>query len=642
VWVSEGPAHPWRATLTGVTIATLGGSQLGQGAYRQPFIHDEWAPLSHIIGTGVGPALDAPGVGPWMRPEDRRRLLAYQVLQAMLDNSRRHWLPRHMWTPGDPDPKNPTASFPPALQYREYGGPRTVMEAARSLVLGVEQRFHVPAADPDPHGPNPGTATSDSLPAKAQAWLDQWWKDEKVTDKLVRSETKTIGLGDSVLVLVWDDAVQRPRLRVYDPGFYFPDWRAVHDPKLVAAGWRDEDYPPVVHLAWEWTDDDGNPWIHRATFRMVPLPKPRPRPYGGVATWTCMWEQADYDPGKTGDTDVYGFPKGAGRNRVGPVDLNVDFVPVVHVPNDSEGEWGRSALLNVAQILDDMNSADTDLALNSEVVASPKLITKNATDQPATGPGAWVNLFGDGDASVLDTSKTLDALLKHSERLTQLVARHTRLGQVLLGYAQGSGESAAASGASGYALRLGFVQAEALEREMTVVRQDKYGLLARMVLRFGQANGLVPTGQTPDVVAVLGKGLPADRAASIVEVTGLLGQHAISTYTAVLMLIDAGLPIEDAQAEVKRIQSERYDVAVGIVEATGNVEAASDYMSVEYVKPEPQPADTAGSGGGFGGDTSGPPAPATPPNPQAPPGGPQASPGVPAPTPPAAPRSPGQ
>jgi hypothetical protein len=392
--VSEGLAHPARATLSRVTIATLGGTQLGQGAYRQPFIHDTWAGLSHIIGTGVGPILDAPGVGRWMRPEDRRRLLAYQVLQAMLDNVRRHWLPSHMWMPGDPDPKNPTASFPPALQYREYGGPRTVMEAARSLVLGTEQRFHVPAADPVPT-PDGQTSTvvTDSLAGRSQEFLDGWWRDEKVTAKLVESETKTIGLGDSALVVVWDDAVQRPRLRVYDPGFYFPDWQSIHDPRLVEQGWRDEDYPPVVHLAWEWQASDGTVWIHRSTFRMEKLPKPRPRPYGGMASWTCTWEQADYDPAKIGDSDVYSFPKGAGRNRVGPIDLNIDFVPIVHVPNDAEGEWGRSVLLTVAQILDDMNSADTDLALNSEVVASPKLITHNATESPQGRVGAWAELL---------------------------------------------------------------------------------------------------------------------------------------------------------------------------------------------------------------------------------------------------------
>jgi hypothetical protein len=228
-------------------------------------------------------------------------------------------------------------------------------------------------------------------------------------------------------------------------------------------------------------------------------------------------------------------------------------------------------------------------------------------------------LRADGDASILDTSKTLDALLKHSERLTQLIARNTRLGQVLLGYSQSlTGQTAAGSGASGYAIRLGFVTAEALEREMSIVREDKYGLLARMVLRFAQANGLIPTGQTPDVVAVLGKGLPADRAASIVEVTSLLSTHAISTYTAVLMLVDAGLPIEDAQEEVRRIQSERYDVAVGIVEATGNVEAASKYMGVKYEPPPPtEPAATGDTGPPSQPAGSGTPAP---PNPQAAPG----------------------
>lgn len=639
-----------------MSISTVGGTQLGQGSYRQPFLHDPWAGLSHIIGTGVGPLLEVPGVSPWMRYDDRRRLLAYQVLQAMLDNVRRHWLPRHMWQPGEIDPANPTSAFPPALQYREYGHARTVVEAARSLVLGTDQRFHVPAADPVPHpdGTQSSAVTSEALPRKAQDWLDSWWKDEKITAKLVQTETRVCGLGDGVLALTWDDAVQRPRLATYDPGFFFPDHDMIHDASYRAQGWRDEDFPPVVHFAWEWQDSDGTLWIHRSTFRMVKLPKPRPRPYGGMAEWTCMWEQADYDPGKLGGADVYSFPKGAGRNRVGPLDLNLDFMPVVHVPCDAGGPWGRSVLLNVAQILDDMNSADTDLALNSEVVASPKLISKNATEKPASGPGAWVNLFAEGDMSLLDTSRTLDALLKFSTRLEELVARNSRLGQVLLGTggSSSSGHSSSSnsggSGASGYAIRLGFVTAEALEREMTIVRRDKYALLARMALRFAQANGLIPTGETPEVEAVLGKGLPADRAASIAEVALLIGQHAISTLTAVEMLIEAGLPITDAVEEVQRIQAENPSIGVGIVEATGNMEAAAKYLGVPYTPPAPQQQTgqqdvqdgQPGQGGASPASPRGGPGGTTPTNPRPAPASPGATHGAPGATRPPAPPSP--
>jgi hypothetical protein len=599
-----------------VTIATGQTSQLGQGAYRQAFVHDRWASLSHVIGTGVGPAFRAPGVGTWVLPDDQRRMLAYQVLQAYVDNVRRHWLPAYMWRPGIPTDGDTTVpTFPPAMQYREYGQASALVDAARSLVLGDEQRFRVPDAEPkkNPSGelvtPPPG-----SLAVALQDLLDEWAEKEHLEEKLVENETRAITLGDSVLVLHWDPDVKRARLGGYDPGFYFPDWQAGLSAEYIRQGWKDLDFPPVVHLAWEWTDDNQNVWIRRTTWRMRRLPNPRRLPYkADPSPWTCEYEQADYDMGRIGDSDVFSFPRGAVRKQVVPAtDLGVDFMPVVYLPNTPPGSelWGKSTLAVVAQILDDIASGDTDLAINSEVVASPKLVTKNAQAEPQPGVGAWMNFFADGDAKLLDTSHTLDALMKQAERLRQLLAQHSRLGQVLLGMVAPNDVP------SGYSMRLGFASAESLEREMTMVRRRKYALLGKMVGSFASANGLIPPGPLPKIVMVLGKGLPADRAATIQEVTDLLAAHAISTSTAVQMLMEAGVPIEDAAVEVARIQAERIDIAIGIVESTGNVEAAAKYLGVEYVKPPAEPAPVGGDGtpGTGQGDTSGSPGSTAPAN----------------------------
>lgn len=589
-----------------MTIATGATSQLGQGAYRQPFVHDRWAGLTHVIGTGIGPVFPAPGVHAWMPPDDRRRLVAYQVLQAYVDNVRRHWLPSHMWRPGLPT-DGTGAQYPPALQYREYGTAGAVVDATRALVLGDTQRFRVPDAEPakDPSGklvtPPPG-----QLPVETKTYLEKWADSEKLPQKLIENETRVVGLGDGVMVLFWDGDVNRPRLGAYDPGFFFPDWSAIESPDYVKNGWRDKDFPPVAHLAWEWIDPNGTVWIRRTTWRMVRLPRPVRVPYRQEpVAWTCMYDQADYDPGKVADSTVYTFPKGARRTVLADgVDLRVDFLPVVHVTNDYPGSnlWGQSVLTRVSQILDDVASADTDLALNSEVVASPRLVTKGAAAVPETGPGSWDNMFGDGDAKLIDTQHTLDALLKHVEHLRQMLAQNSRLGQMLLG-SPGSGTAGHTSsggpggGASGYAIRLGFASAEALEREMTLVRKDKYALLGRMVASFASANGLIPAGPLPRIELVLGRGLPADRAAIIQEVSTLLTAHAISTLTAVKMLAEAGFPIDDAVTEVGRIQAEHVEVGIGIVETTGNVAAGAEYLGVKP-GPPPPPAQAPAPGPG--------------------------------------------
>jgi hypothetical protein len=602
-----------------VTIQSQHVSQLGQGAYRQPFLHDQWAGLTHVIGAGQLPTLLAPGIGTWLPKDDRRRLLAYQVLQAYADNVRRHWLPSHMWRAKpvtEADGAESPVAFPQALQYREYGDPQNLIDTARSLVLGDEQRFRVPDAEP---AKNPGgelvTPGAGSLPVEVQEYLKRWFEKEKVGQKLVEAENRTITLGDSVLVLHWDGDVKRPRLSGYDPGFYFPHWDAITSKEYVQLGWKDADYPPVVHLAWQWTDEKDVEWIRRTTWRMRPLDRPRKMPYRDEPTrWTCWYEQADYDPAKIEGSDVYSFPKAAARFLVPPVDLGVDFMPVIGVPNDYPGSnlWGKSILTTVAQILDDIASGDTDLALNAETVASPHLVGKGLTEAPQTGAAGWSNLFAGQDLSLLDTSRTLDALIKQNDRLAQKLARNTRLGQVLLGMV------APDQVPSGYSMRLGFASVEALEREMTAVRRAKYDLLGKMVASFASANQLIPAGPLPAIQMVLGKGLPADRAATLQEVGDLLTKGAISTLTAVMMLMEAGVPIDDAQAEVQRIQSERTEIAVGIVEATGNVEAAAKYLGVPYVEPEPHDhgdEPPAGGGGGFGGDTSDPEGepPTTPP-----------------------------
>ncbi|MFE4366915.1 hypothetical protein ACFRMN_01420 [Streptomyces sp. NPDC056835] len=70
-------------------------------------------------------------------------------------------------------------------------------------------------------------------------------------------------LGDGVMVLAWNPAKQRPTLRVYDPGFFFPQWDD-----------EDDDFPTKVHLAWELPADDDaglKARVRRVTYELGPI-----------------------------------------------------------------------------------------------------------------------------------------------------------------------------------------------------------------------------------------------------------------------------------------------------------------------------------------------------------------------------------
>lgn len=542
-------------------------------AYQpQKFTHDLWVGLGHIIGSGSGDAsLDRPAGSPqWVDTVDARRQAAYKVLSAILDNSRRYFLPPGAWERGPVEfatlgrPKIPLA---PAERFREYGDADVLVDTARSLVLGETQAWDVPADHADHEA--------------ATEWLDAWDSAERVWAKIHAGERDTIGQGDAVYALGWSPSVRRPRLRAYNPGMYFPDWSKIDDPTYQRLGWDDDDFPPVVHVAWDREVSPGTVVLHRETWRMLPADA-WTTPYGTQALWRC-WRSVDEWPIERlrADDTVYNLPlPGSGGGRGGivvlpPTDLGIDFLPVVHVPNDTayvQHRWGRSILLRLVQILDDVAQADSDLAENAALVGSPTLVTAGAgTPVVGAGPGAEIGLPLGASAEYLDTSRNLDALLKQRDSLLSRLLTNARIVPAVLGHV------APDKVPSGYALRLGFSATEALVREIRGVRQDKLPLLPKMALRLAIANGALDIADAPPVGVDFGSALPADRAAAIDEVRTLLQDPAaISIRTAVEMLAAAGIPIEDVEAEVERIAADtisgRAAAAVDVVTALGEAE----------------------------------------------------------------------
>lgn len=520
------------------------------------FTHDTWAPLAYI------PELDDSNGGrphtaaTWVDDVDARRLTAYRVLAAYLDNVRRFWLPDTRWERQVANVDGMIqVSRPEASEYREYGDPALLVDTARALILGEDQSVEIDDPRPEPEG------GGELPPIPAHEWLHDWATRERLTQKLLQGEANSVGLGDGVYVLGMDTGKGRPRLRVYDPGFYFPD------PHASVDGWADDEFPPVVHLAWEY-EVDGVTWVRRHTWRMTRLEAPTAAPWGGPREWTCLYRVVDYRVDHlTENATVYSAEMSRTANVVQDwSDLGVDFIPVVHVPN-TPAEWGASILLRVGQILDDLANTDTDVAMTGQTSAAPAFTTVGSAPALTGRPGEQLGLDVAG-AGWTDTSKNLIAVTSLLGTLLERLAVNTRLAQALLGRVQPNEVP------SGYALALGFHPARQLMREARTVRDEKYPLILKFALRLAQAAGKVPPGETPEARIVLGSSLPADLGQAISIVKDLLPVNGISVATAVRVLVQAGLPIEDAQAEVAAIREQMFEDAVRLVEATGDVDAA--------------------------------------------------------------------
>lgn len=531
------------------------------------YVQDQWAPLAHIPELTENRRPNSAIAPTWIDDVDARRLTAYRVLSAMRDNTRRFWLPDTMWAREVRGRgQGLDISEAPAASYREYGDAALLVDTARAMLLGDDQTITCPTDTPEAF----------------QTWLTEWAVKERVEQKLLEGEENAIGDGDGVFVLGWSTPKNRPTLRVYDPGFYFPDTVTPVD------GWEDDEFPPAVHIAWEWEDTDGKRWIRRQTWRMVPLTGTTPAPWGGTRAWTCLYRSVDYDASERLPKATVYSPElttkpyrrvltGGEPDGDGWVDMGVDFIPVVHVPNDASTQrtFGTSLLTRIAQILDDIGNTDTDLAAASQT-AAPALVT---TGVPAGGleggAGQQWAMPAESTAGYLDTSKNLTALREFSTDLLDRLATNSRLALALLGRVQPNDVP------SGYALSLGFQPARQLLREMRTVRDEKYPLILKFAMRLAQAAHVLPEGKTPAATIELGTALPSDLPVAIDMVKDLLPAHAISTPTAVKVLQQAGLPIEDAETEIAAIKQEWFDQAVKLVEATGNVTAAAALLGIQ-------------------------------------------------------------
>lgn len=521
----------------------------------------------------------------WVPDEDMRRLEAYKMLDSYYRNAARFWLGLEA---DDIDRR----------ERREYGDPFLIVESIRSSVIGNDQNVSVKGAVDDPEGPE----------ADLQDKLLDWIEVERFQMKVSEAERDAVRLGDSVYILGWDSKKKRVRVSVCDPGFYFPVLKDGEGDLETYAENDDigEDFPSKVHTAWEFkrkVNGKLHTFVRRVTWELLETETPVKYAWNDdPSESSCFKTDAEWDlDGLSSEIGMLDLSLGGASRIISELEpLNIDFIPVVHIPNtiSENAHFGTSSLANVMQIFDDMASVDTDLQAASGTTGTPPLALSGASGESEDltyGPGT-VFKIGDGKMDVLDTSKGLDALLKYRQDLSDRLSINSRTPRTLLGAVDPSKVP------SGIVLTLSFSPHSRMVGEMRLIRKQKYNLILRMVGRFMLADGQV--GQLFPAQFVLGSYLPADKTEAVNIVVQALAAHAMSLETALKVLMEAGIPIDDAAVELERIVQNDFESATAMLNATADMNIVRQRLGLpELTAAElAPPQDTTGSASGNPGD----------------------------------------
>ena len=556
----------------------------------------------------------------WLPDRDRRRLAAYLILAAYGSNVARSFI-----SDGDD-----------TLENREYGDAALIIDQVLAHLLGESQEIVVPGAelaeqeddedadldqsDDDKDARRISREVAERL-ADRQEFLRQWAEDIHLTLRLVDGEKNSVQYGDGVYLLGWDSKAGRPTCAVMDPGFYFP---VLPDSIDTYA------YPEKVHFAWELPPEDsrdGKTRLRRITYELrdlvetvdiddagelvVTFPenttldknqrlvREYPWAKGAPSFQACYLTDATWILDDIDDSDIdalslehASFQYDADGNRMEDHDLEIDFLPVVHVPNTPPGghHFGQSSLAAVLQILDDLQNADTDAQRASNTTGSPIIGvsgTKIGGDPTNRGGGGrklvvrggevW-ELGADGTLHTVDTSDQLAELREFVGSLRDRLSTNSRLPAAVLGTMDPSKVP------SGYAMQLSFGPLDAMIRQMRLVRSVKHPLILKIAQRLYQANGVLKDGPTPRAEIRLGSYLPSDQAGTLELVATALDAGLISVETGVQMLVDVGFPVDDIAAEIALIQSRDFKGAGLLADATGDGAAVAKYLGSKYTE----------------------------------------------------------
>ena len=553
------------------------------------FISDTWASLGYKqVMEGRDSRILAPWVGShW------RRLTAYKLLTAIYQNRARAFL-----AIDDEDVR---------AKHREYGDAALIVDTVRSAITGDDVSIVIDGPD-----------EKDPAVQQRLEWLEQWSLDERLPAKVLETELDAGKLGDGVYVVTADTEKERPRLRLFDAGFYFPDL----DPNRP-----EDEFPRRVHIAWEYEQDHGDGtttrWIRRMTWELGPITPlsdsgllrsevlrngdVRDSRTGAITrryAWsdkpsrlTCYftdghWKLDDLPNGATMDNPVAWkeadhYEVGDDGRPVVALDLQKDYIPVVHLPNTVaiKEHFGESVLLRIAQALDELAAADTDAASAAKLAGTPMVAASGTSAQDlVVKAGTVLGLGPDGKMDALDLSAALDAVMRYIDKLQDRIVVNARLTNEAMGRVQ------AANIKSGLHLALSFGPMRSMVEGLRLVRNEKYPILLRFVQREAMAQKWI-TGPVQPATLAFGSFLPSDKAAVVELVSTLFKAHLISRQTAVQMLVDEGVIDVDVAEELKACEREDFESALALFEALGGGDDAADEVWKMLGKTRPEPEE---------------------------------------------------
>jgi hypothetical protein len=303
-------------------------------------------------------------------------------------------------------------------------------------------------------------------------------------------------------------------------------------------------------------------------------------------TSTCIYSMGLWTLDQVGPSGIPDLSEAAAR-EFEEVDLLCDFIPLVHIPNTpaSREHYGQSCLAPVAQVLDDVGQADTDLMEALRLTTGPAIALSGAqSDDQDIQPLAIFNLGAEGQMTVLDLSTGMQIAMAGRESLIDRLLINSSIPRSMVGRVDSS------EAPSGIAMLIDAAPFAALIGTLRMAREPKMSLLLKFAQRLAMVAGAIDAGEVPKSVVSYGSFLPMDRGQVVTEVVALFTAKLISRVTAIRTLIAAGFAIDDAEAEVAQVEAEDIAGAKELADATGSEQAAADRLGIEL--PEaPQPPE---------------------------------------------------
>lgn len=566
-------------------------------------VYDLYAPVLNYkkpIGTLNRPCVSAS----WVPVEHRRRLSAYDILAAYYYCYSRDY----RYSPESGDAGNNDI-------IKEYGTPAWLCDKIKNKLLGGAVSINIPV--PKSLG-NANSlkrmidATEDAkekasiqerldsviavknILAQREAKLQDWFSDANVYTKIDENETTASHLGDMIYLLTWDAASGEPKVETFDPGFCF------YDQDCDEVSIDDKSSVVISRLCVAWEDVQDYEKNTRKIYRRVfELRK-------GTGSNRCFMHEANFIYEGELDVNIWDFDDSSIEDGVSVawVDLGIDFIPAVWVPNITvQGETcGISNIHRLLPLFDSIMNNDTDLSKNGEKLGGASVIVSGKDMKPrkdaVNGGNAPVSFEPNslyftgegGSAELLDTSNMQEALLKTGTRLEEELIELTEITPVAAGRIKPGDQIP-----SGVALTIMLQPLLDKVGNMRQQRQQFYATLFYYVQRMFQEFGTPDekalfSGVLYDVRLQFGDIIPSDQKTKAEYYNSLKG--TLDDQTILEMMKEDGFSFDietvlqrKAEQAEKMNQAQANSFDIQRFMDTGNTDTGSDDSDVSKTEP---------------------------------------------------------